>query len=196
MICPHCGKQTANTSLCDHCGCSTEFAKRTNYQSVGTSCNEIKCPSVPKPEPIQKQPAQNNRIHPKVDPPIPPMQESPRTQTSCQTQQPPIQGRQSAYYPYPEQKMYSIQQSKIERLVPWLAGAVVILLLVCIIEGVAFSWLLKKVDRLSDQIASSKYIDIDEDTREIPTTETILETLPDENEGEPEVADEMDGTNT
>lgn len=44
MICPHCGNQTTNTLRCDVCGHSTEFAKRTNYRSVGTSSNGTELP--------------------------------------------------------------------------------------------------------------------------------------------------------
>lgn len=181
MICPHCGKQTANTSLCDHCGCSTEFAVRTNYQSLGTSSNEISCPPVQNSEPNQIPPAQNNRIRPKTPTKKVSATEFPHQQAPRQSY-PPVQNRQAGYYPYPEQRDHSRKKSKVEQLVPWLIGAVAVLLIASIVATIAFSWLLKKVDKLNDQISSAKHSAVEDDIREVPTPTAISETLPEETE--------------
>lgn len=151
MICPHCGKQTANASLCEHCGCSTEFAVRTNYQSVGTSSNEISCPPVQNAEPDQNH--------------------------------------QPGYCPYQEQRVRS-------RLVPWLFGTVVLLLVTCIVATIAFSWLLKKVDKLTEQISSVQHFTVEEDTREIPTTIAFSDTLQEETEAIASIAEGINEGNT
>lgn len=116
MICPHCGNQTANAPLCDYCGCSTEFAVRTNYQSVGTSSNEINCLPVQNSEPNQIAPAQNNRIRPETSAKKVPAPEAPHQQATRQSY-PPVQNHRSGYYPYPEPIGRS-RKNKIELLVP------------------------------------------------------------------------------
>lgn len=179
MICPHCGKQTANTSLCDHCGCSTEFAVRTNYQSVGTSGNEISGPPMQRPEPVQPVPTQNNCIHPEPAPPKVTSADTHRQQVSRQPQ-PPIQNHQSGYNVYPEQRIHSRKKTKVELLVPWLSGAVAILLIACIVATIAFFRLLKETEELNDQISSVTHSVIEEDIHEIPTAEAIADTLPEE----------------
>lgn len=195
MICPHCGKQTVNTSLCDHCGCSTEFAVRTNYQSVGTSSNEISCPPVQNSEPNQIPPVQNNRIRPEAPTKKVPATEVPHQQPTRQTY-PSVQNHRSGYYPYPEPTGRSRKKTKVELLVPWLLGAVAVLLIACIVATIAFSWLLKKVDKLNDQISSAKHSVIEEDTREIPPTEAISETLPEETEVVTSTDEGIDEENT
>lgn len=181
MICPHCGKQTANTSLCDHCGCSTEFAVRTNYQSLGTSSNEVSGPPVQNSGLNQVPPAPNNRIRSEAPEPKVPATEVHRQQATRQSYS-PAQNHQPGHYSFPEQRVRGRKKSKVELLVPWLFGAVAVLLIACIVATIAFSWLLKKVDKLNDQISSAKHSVIEEDTREIPPTEAISETLPEETE--------------
>lgn len=192
MICPHCGKQTANASMCDHCGCSTEFAVRTNYQSVGTSSNGISCPPVQSSEPNQTPPAQNNRIPLEV-----PTQKG--STTEVQRQQATLQSfpldqkHQPGYCPYLEQSFSSRKKSKI---IPWLFGTIVILLIACIVTTIAFSLLLKKVDKLTEQISSTQHSTFEEDTRETPTTIAISDTLQEGTEAIASIAEGSDKENT
>lgn len=195
MICPHCGKQTANTTLCDHCGCSTEFAVRTNYQSLGTSSNEISCPPVQNSEPNQIPPVQNNRIRPEAPTKKVPATEVPHQQPTRQTY-PSVQNHRSGYYPYPEPTGRSRKKTKVELLVPWLLGAVAVLLIACIVATIAFSWLLKKVDKLNEQVSSTKQSTVEENIDEIPTTTAIADTLPEEAETVTNIAEESEEENT
>lgn len=167
MICPHCGNQTANTGLCDHCGCPTEFAVRTNYQSVGTSSNESSYPYVKNSELNPPPPAQGNHTRPETP-------DSKEKVPSAKPHPPQVPGQPRP----PVQNRPRRKKSNVELLLPWILGAVAILLVGCIAVTIAFSWLLKKIDNLNDQISSIKHSTVEQDTREIPTTAAISETFP------------------
>lgn len=139
MICPYCGKHTSNFELCDFCGHSTEFVRKTHYQSIGTSANAVEMPPVPKKEPVSIKPecdiSNQSALRSQLSHGENKLNDN---ETNPQAQ---IPSR-----PIPRNNLISMAKetckSRSERLVLFLSGTVSGLLILCIIGILAFSLLL------------------------------------------------------
>lgn len=174
MICPYCGKHTSNFELCDFCGHSTEFVRKTHYQSVGTSANAVEMPSVPQIVPVSIKPECDTSNQSALRSQIAHGKNKQNdNETNPQAQIPP--------QPIPRNNMISTAKetckSRSERLILFLSGTVTGLLILCIVGILAFSFLLGIKNKIPPEDTT---LPIDDAISDYNTTNSIEEADADE----------------
>lgn len=149
MICPHCGKQTLDHERCDSCGNSTDFAKRANFQSVGTSDNEIILPGY---QHSSRIPAEAIRGNASPD-------ETNQQDNSCMSS--------SKSNDTAEDKNWRSKYRTKACTNSLLCCVIVILAVMSIASGYAFQQILNRVDSISNEIATHRCCDLIEEAANV-----------------------------
>lgn len=107
MICPNCGGNTSNAEICVFCGKPTEFARKSNFQTTGTSRNAVEIPSLRRSAPSVNDEKKKQEPTPSMEsmisqattvlerrpipvPEVPPQDPEPAYKTFVQEEIPPV----------------------------------------------------------------------------------------------------------